>query len=153
LDHTRTAIVHKPCPRIHQARQHPRMLYDRALISVSTDPRDNQMPVPGGSMRERLRMYNANTLKIGMFGANCSSRRSATRAPERWSAGWAYCLRLARMADGAGIDFILPIGRWKGYGGDTDFHGATLETKTWAAGLLAATRRITVFGTVHAPLF
>jgi alkanesulfonate monooxygenase SsuD/methylene tetrahydromethanopterin reductase-like flavin-dependent oxidoreductase (luciferase family) len=57
------------------------------------------------------------------------------------------------MADDAGIDFMLPIGRWKGYGGDTDFHGATLETVTWACGLLAATERITVFGTVHAPLF
>jgi dimethylsulfone monooxygenase len=111
------------------------------------------MAVRTGSMRERLGMHNANALKIGMFGANCSSGRSATTVPERWSASWADCLRLACMADEAGIDFILPIGRWKGYGGDTDFHGATLETKTWAAGLLAATKRITVFGTVHAPLF
>jgi len=98
-------------------------------------------------------MYSANPLKIGIFGANCSSGRSATKVPERWSANWADCLRLARVADEAGIDFMLPIGRWKGYGGDTDFHGATLETVTWAVGLLGATRRITVFGTVHAPLF
>ena len=111
------------------------------------------MAVRNGSMRDRLGMYNANTLKVGVFGANCSSGRSATKVPERWSASWADCLRLARMADEARIDFILPIGRWKGYGGDTDFHGETLETKTWAAGLLAATKRITVFGTVHAPLF
>jgi alkanesulfonate monooxygenase SsuD/methylene tetrahydromethanopterin reductase-like flavin-dependent oxidoreductase (luciferase family) len=57
------------------------------------------------------------------------------------------------MADDAGIDFMLPIGRWKGYGGKTDFHGSTLETVTWAVGLLSATQRMTVFGTVHAPLF
>ena len=31
--------------------------------------------------------------------------------------------------------------------------GTTLETVTWATGLLACTRRMTVFGTVHAPLF
>jgi alkanesulfonate monooxygenase SsuD/methylene tetrahydromethanopterin reductase-like flavin-dependent oxidoreductase (luciferase family) len=105
------------------------------------------------SMQQRAAMYNANALKIGLFGANCSSGRSATTVPERWTASWADCLRLARMADAAGIEFMLPIGRWKGYGGDTDFHGATLETVTWAAGLLAATERITVFGTVHAPLF
>jgi len=129
------------------------VVYRRALISVSTDPRDNQMAARNGSMRDRLGMYNANTLKVGVFGANCSSGRSATKVPERWSASWPDCLRLARMADEAGIDFILPIGRWKGYGGDTDFHGETLETKTWAAGLLAATKRIIVFGTVHAPLF
>jgi alkanesulfonate monooxygenase SsuD/methylene tetrahydromethanopterin reductase-like flavin-dependent oxidoreductase (luciferase family) len=60
---------------------------------------------------------------------------------------------MARIADEAGIDFLLPVARWKGYGGDSDFHGTTLETLTWASGLLAATQRITVFGTVHAPLF
>ena len=47
----------------------------------------------------------------------------------------------------------MPIGRWKGYGGDTDYQGSTFETITWATGLLAKTERITVFGTVHAPLF
>jgi dimethylsulfone monooxygenase len=104
-------------------------------------------------MHDRIAMYNGNALKIGIFGANCSSGRSATKVPERWSASWPDCLRLARMADAAGIDFMLPIGRWKGYGGETDFHGATLETVTWAVGLLGATEHITVFGTVHAPLF
>ncbi|HWG04827.1 MAG TPA: LLM class flavin-dependent oxidoreductase [Beijerinckiaceae bacterium] len=106
-----------------------------------------------GSMRGRAEMYNRNALKIGFFGANCSSARTATLVPERWSASWPDCLALAQLADEAGVDFLLPIGRWKGYGGDSDFHGTTLETLTWASGLLAATKRITVFGTVHAPLF
>ena len=56
------------------------------------------------------------------------------------------------MADRTGIEFMLPIGRWKGYGGATDYQGATLETVTWACGLLAKTERLVVFGTVHAPL-
>lgn len=103
-------------------------------------------------MAGRLSLYGAHRLKLGLFGANCSSGRAVTKVPERWSGSWADSLRLARMADDAGIDFMLPIGRWKGYGGDTDYQGATLETVTWAAGLLAQTRRITVFGTVHAPL-
>ena len=94
-----------------------------------------------------------NALKIGLFGANCSSGRAVTKVPERWSGTWPDNLKLARMADEAGIDFLLPIGRWKGYGGDTGYQEATLETVTWACGLLAATKRITVFGTVHAPLF
>ena len=105
------------------------------------------------SLQNRLAMYNGNALKIGIFGANCSSGRSATRVSERWSASWPDCLRLARLADAAGIDFMLPIARWKGYGGETDFHGSSLETITWAVGLLCATERMTVFGTVHAPLF
>jgi hypothetical protein len=98
-------------------------------------------------------MHAGNRLKLGLFGANCSSGRAVTKVPERWSGTWPDNLRLARTADAAGIDFLLPIGRWKGYGGETDYQGATLETITWATALLAATRRITCFGTVHAPLF
>jgi alkanesulfonate monooxygenase SsuD/methylene tetrahydromethanopterin reductase-like flavin-dependent oxidoreductase (luciferase family) len=103
-------------------------------------------------MAGRLAFYSANRLKLGLFGANCSSGRAVTLVPERWSGSWADCRHLAVMADEGGIEFMLPIGRWKGYGGDTDYQGATLETVTWAAGLLAGTRRLTVFGTVHAPL-
>jgi alkanesulfonate monooxygenase SsuD/methylene tetrahydromethanopterin reductase-like flavin-dependent oxidoreductase (luciferase family) len=94
-----------------------------------------------------------NALKLGLFGVNCSSGRAVTKVPERWSGTWTDNLRLAQMADAAGIEFLLPIGRWRGYGGETDYQGATLETITWATGLLSATKRITVFGTVHAPLF
>jgi dimethylsulfone monooxygenase len=114
---------------------------------------ENVLLARTASMRDRIAMYNDNRLKIGIFGANCSSGRSATKVPERWSASWPDCLRLARLADAAGLDFMLPIARWKGYGGATEFHGHSLETITWAVGLLGATERMTVFGTVHAPLF
>ena len=98
-------------------------------------------------------MYSNNKLQIGLFGPNCSSGRAVTMVPERWSGSWPDNTRLAQMADDAGIDFMLPIGRWKGYGGDTDYQGTTLETITWATGLLSCTKRITVFGTVHALIF
>ncbi|HVA25009.1 MAG TPA: LLM class flavin-dependent oxidoreductase [Chloroflexota bacterium] len=104
-------------------------------------------------MAERLAMYGQNKLKLGFFGANCSSGKFVSKAPGIWSGEWDDMLRLAQMADESGIDFILPIGRWKGYGGDTDYQGATYETIAWACGLLAATRRVTVFGTVHSALF
>ncbi len=104
------------------------------------------------SMADRLGFGTHNKLKLGLFGANCSSGRTVTTVPERWSASWPEMLDLARVADEAGLEFLLPIGRWKGYGGDTDYQGATFETVTWATALLATTRRICVFGTVHAPL-
>lgn len=111
------------------------------------------MTIQAERLAGRATMYNANRFKIGFFGPNCSSGRYCTTVAERWSGDWDDCLRLARMMDDAGIDFILPIGRWKGYGGETDYQGATYETITWATGLLASTRRLIVFGTVHAPLF
>ena len=63
-------------------------------------------------------MYSDSKLKLGLFGANCSSGRFITTVPERWSGNWEDNLRLAQMADEAGIDFLLPIARWKGYGGE-----------------------------------
>lgn len=105
------------------------------------------------SLPDRMAMYTENALKIGLFGANCSSGRAVTMVPERWTGSWQDNLKLARMADQAGIEFMLPVARWKGYGGDTDYMGTTLETLTWASGLLASTERLIVFGTVHAPLF
>jgi FMNH2-dependent dimethyl sulfone monooxygenase len=103
-------------------------------------------------MRSRIAMHNANRFKLGLFGANCSSGRSMTTVPERWLADWDSCEALAELADDVGMDFMLPIGRWKGYRGETDYQGTTLESVTWATGLLARTRRMTVFATVHAPL-
>src|ERR1700748_3535022 len=100
-----------------------------------------------------MSMHNANKLKIGLFGANCSSGRAVTLVPERWSASWEDNLRMAKLADEAGIDFLLPGARRKPYGINGDYQANTLETITWATGLLASTQRITVFGTVHVPLF
>lgn len=72
-----------------------------------------------------------------------------TKAPDRWSGSWDDDLRMAQIADEVGIAYLLPIARWIGYGGETDFHEGVLDPQTWAAGLLAHTRRITVFATVH----
>lgn len=87
--------------------------------------------------------------KLGLFSANCSSGLAVTRVPERWSGSWEDNLRLAELADEVGIDFLLPIARWIGYGGETNFHEGVLDPTTLAAALLARTRRITVFATVH----
>ena len=87
--------------------------------------------------------------KLGLFSPNCSGGLAITNVAGRWGAGWADNLRLARLADDAGIDFILPIARFIGYPGSSGFHESVLEPVPWAAGLLASTRRITVFATVH----
>jgi FMNH2-dependent dimethyl sulfone monooxygenase len=102
--------------------------------------------------RRPSRLHGPNRLRLGIFGANCSSGLAATTVPERWDATWENNEAVARLADAAGIEFMLPIARWRGYGGATDFQKSTLETITWACGLLAVTKDLTVFGTVHVPL-
>src|SRR5712671_8221440 len=97
------------------------------------------------------RMQNGNRFKLGLFGMNCSGS-VATTAPERWNAGWLENREAARLADAAGVEFLLPIARWLGYGGSTDRQGTSFETLSWASALLAATRDIVAFATVHVPL-
>jgi FMNH2-dependent dimethyl sulfone monooxygenase len=97
------------------------------------------------------RMQNANRFKLGLFGMNCSGS-FATTAPERWQAGWPENLEAARLADEAGLEFILPIARWMGYGGQTDRQGTSFESLSWASALLASTEEIVAFSTIHVPL-
>lgn len=111
----------------------------------------SQAPAPARSAANS--MSSENRLKLGLFGANCSGGMAATNVPERWDGSWESNLALARMADEAGLEFLLPIARWRGYDGDTGFQNKILETATWATGLLASTRKITVFATVHTAFF
>ena len=92
---------------------------------------------------------SANKLKLGTFSANCSGGMAVTKVEERWDNSWDNNIDLVQQCDEAGIEFMLPIARWIGYGGDTDFHGNVLETVTWAAGLAAHSSKIQVFATVH----
>lgn len=87
---------------------------------------------------------------LGLFGSNVSSGVSVTTIPERWDNSWAHNLALAKLLDDAGLEFLLPVARWIGYGGQTNFEGNILESTTWAAGLAAHTRRLNLIVTVHA---
>ena len=43
-------------------------------------------------------------------------------------------------ADRIGLDAIVPVARWRGYGGRSNLGERSFETFTWATGLLARTR-------------
>jgi len=98
-------------------------------------------------------LASSNALKLGLFGANCSSGRTYASIPDRWVASWENNLRLAELGDELGFECMIPIARWKGYPGTLRINGSSFESITWATGLLAATRRINVFCTVHISLF
>jgi alkanesulfonate monooxygenase SsuD/methylene tetrahydromethanopterin reductase-like flavin-dependent oxidoreductase (luciferase family) len=104
-------------------------------------------------MRQRNAvLVHGNALRLGLFGANCSSGRTYARLPERWVASWEHNVRLAQLAEEVGIECLVPIARWKGYGGESNPNGSSFESIAWACGLLAVTRRINVFCTIHVPL-
>jgi dimethylsulfone monooxygenase len=97
-------------------------------------------------------LLNDNIFKLGLFSTNADGGLAFTTVEERWQARWDDIATMARLADAAGLEFILPIARWKGYGGETDVRGASFETLTHGAALAAITEHIAIFSTVHVPL-
>lgn len=96
----------------------------------------------------------SESLKLGIFMPNCSNMPCISTHkpnPEDWR--FDENVRIARAAEDAGFDFLFPVSRWWGFGGETNFLGTSLETMTWASGLLVATERIQIFSTVHVPVF
>lgn len=94
-------------------------------------------------------MHDTGQFKLGIFSPNCANGLAITKVPEKWVNSWDNNIKLAKLADEAGLDFLLPVARWVGLRGESGFHDDVLETVTWACGLLANTSRISVFATVH----
>lgn len=97
-------------------------------------------------------MHGPNKFKLGVFSMNSDGGLTLTKVPERWPAQWNEIVEVAQMADRAGLEFILPIARWKGFGGEMNSREWSFETFTFAAGLAGVTQNIAVFSTVHVPM-
>lgn len=96
-------------------------------------------------------LFNDQPMKLGVFGTNCSYGVMASLAPSSYEATWDHTVKIAKLADGLGFEALVPIARWKGMGGESNFNGRNFETHTWAAGLAQATENIMVFSTTHVP--
>jgi len=88
-----------------------------------------------------------NRLQLAVFGFNVSHGCTISTAEGGIAVDWAESLALARKADLLGLEAIIPVCRWKGFGGPSAFNHRSFETYTWAAGLAQATRDIHVFAT------
>src|SRR5262245_4449241 len=93
-----------------------------------------------------------NKFKFGLFNANCDGGFTMSKSADRWACEWDDVLKISIMADEAGIDFILPVAKWRGLGGEADNLGRSFETMTHSAAIGAVTKRIGLFSTVHVPL-
>jgi FMNH2-dependent dimethyl sulfone monooxygenase len=97
-------------------------------------------------------LNDENQLKLALFGINLRGGVTLSDVEGKAEATWEENRRLAVHADRLGLDAIVPVARWRGYGGASNLGERSFETFTWASGLLAATRRIQVFATFHVPL-
>jgi len=97
-------------------------------------------------------IFGPNRFKLGIFSANCDGGLTMSLAPERWRADWDDIVAMSKIADDAGIEFILPVAKWRGYQGKANIYGRSFETLTHGAALAALTQRIAILSTVHVPL-
>ena len=93
-----------------------------------------------------------NRFKLGLFSINADGGLTLTRVPERWPARWDEIVAATQFAERHGLEFVLPIARWKGFGGVTNSREHSFETLTFAAALAGVTSRIGLFSTVHVPM-
>ena len=89
--------------------------------------------------------------KIGLFGINSSSGLSLTRLDKRWKANWNETKKLVTYCDKNNFDFILPLSKWRGWGGSTDPNSLSYETINFAALLSSITKNLFYYSTVHVP--
>ena len=92
-----------------------------------------------------------NPFKLAVFGLNVSHGCTISSAAGGIAVDWAESLQLARLADRLGLEALIPVNRWKGFGGPSEFNRRSFETWTWAAGIAQATSRLHVFATVAVP--
>ncbi len=102
--------------------------------------------------RARHPLFGPNRFKLGVFSANCDGGLTMSLAPERWRANWDDIVAMSQLADAAGLEFILPVAKWRGYQGKANIYGRSFETLTHGAALGALTQRIAIFSTVHVPI-
>lgn len=96
-------------------------------------------------------MHGPNRMKLGVFAANTAGGLALTTVPERWAANWEDIFKVAQIADHAGLEFVLPLARWLGFGGATNSRLHGFESLAHGAALAAATDNIAIFSTVHTP--
>src|SRR5579863_1763707 len=96
-------------------------------------------------------LFNNRKLKLGTFCSNLSGGATMSSIDGVLQAHWPSTAAISMMADEMQLEAVVPVGRWKGFCGSTNFNGEGFECFTWAAAMGALTKRPAVFATCHVP--
>ena len=96
-------------------------------------------------------LFGPRRLKLGTFCTNVSGGATMSTMDGVYALNWSNVSTVAGLADAMGFEAIVPVARWRGFGGATDFNGEVFEPLTFAAAVSAQTRRPSVFATTHVP--
>ena len=85
--------------------------------------------------RDNVPVFNQNGMKLGTFGQNCSNGCTMTHAPTTFEPTYEHNVKISQLADELGFEMLVPVGRWKHFGGSTKFNQENLEVYTWATAM------------------
>lgn len=87
-------------------------------------------------------------MKFGIFLPNGSTGYIPSTNAPRYHPTFAHNLAISQAAEDVGLDFVLSMMKFKGFGGASHYWDECLESFTLMAGLAAATRTIQLFPSV-----
>jgi dimethylsulfone monooxygenase len=93
--------------------------------------------------------FNGRKLKLGTFQTNLDYGCLMADVEGRLRISWPNTLALAKLADEMEFEALLPVARWRGFGGKLNPQGHGFEAYTWAAGIAASTAKAGVISTSH----
>ncbi len=90
-------------------------------------------------------------MKFGIFMPNGRNGYIMSRASPQYMPTFVHNKAIAVEAEAQGFDMILSMMKYRGFGGETNYWDACLETFTLMAALAAATSRVELFPSVTLP--
>ncbi|MCC6947727.1 MAG: LLM class flavin-dependent oxidoreductase [Bradyrhizobiaceae bacterium] len=96
--------------------------------------------------------FSTRRLKLGTFQTNLDSGCVMSDLEGKLAISWPNTVTLAKLADEMEFEALVPVARWRGFGGATNPQGSGFEAFTWAAGISALTERCGVLSTAHMSL-
>ena len=87
-------------------------------------------------------------MKFGVFLPNGSNGYIPSTTSPRYLPTWQHNLDITIEAERQGLDFVLSMMKFRGFGGSSGYWDACLESFTLMSGLAAATTRIGLFPSV-----
>jgi alkanesulfonate monooxygenase SsuD/methylene tetrahydromethanopterin reductase-like flavin-dependent oxidoreductase (luciferase family) len=99
--------------------------------------------------RESSPVFSTRKLKLGTFQTNLDSGCVMSELDGRLDITWPNTVALAKLAEEMEFEALVPVARWRGFGGVTNPQGPGFEPYTWAAGIGALTTKPGVVATSH----
>jgi dimethylsulfone monooxygenase len=94
-------------------------------------------------------VFNGRKLKLGTFQTNLDYGCLMADVEGRLKISWPNTVALAKLGDEMEFEALVPVARWRGFGGKLNPAGPGFETYTWASGIAASTQKSGVVATSH----